>query len=121
MRDHSASLAFLRVELDRHVGGVKYAFTWTGPYAPVLSFPGRVYAVGIRFDDDADEELETHLLADQIQEAVLDSAQVGPSRTWPLAARGTSPLWARVRDGIAVWESADRSERYRIGELPAGK
>lgn len=121
MRGHSTSPAFLRVERDMHVSGLTYEFTWTGQWAPHISFPGRDYSAGLRFDDDMDVEAETHLVADQVQVAVLDVGQVGPARTWPRAEIGGAPLWAAMHDGVAVWEGRDGTERHRIGELPAGR
>ncbi|KXO91221.1 hypothetical protein [Tsukamurella pseudospumae] len=135
MRDPSTSLAFLRVERDMNVSGIRYEFlpastdplpqwarldrsSWDGLWLRLAD----AHVVGIAFDHVGDEEERTHRVADQVQVAVLDSAQViRPARTWPRATRGGSPLWALMRDGIAVWESVDGTERYRIGELPEGR
>ncbi|ADG79373.1 hypothetical protein [Tsukamurella paurometabola] len=134
MTDPSISPEYVRVERDMHVSGLRYEF---GPPnadllprgAPIdvaqsrglwLSIPG-AGIVGIGFDDGGDEEERTHRVADQVQVAVLDSGQVATLRTWPRAERGGSPLWARLRDGLAVWESTDGTELHRIGELPAGR
>lgn len=132
MHDPSTSPAFRRVERDMHVSGLRYEFlpastdplpqwirldqpSWDGVW---LRFTD-AHVVGIAFDHVGDEEEWTYIVAEQVQDAVLDSAQViRPSRTWPRAARGGSPLWARMRNGIAVWESTDGTERHRIGQLP---
>ncbi|GAA1001748.1 hypothetical protein GCM10009551_074230 [Nocardiopsis tropica] len=136
MRDPSTSPEYLRVERDMHVSGLHYEFASPSadrlPWKSMLAhdFPaGDLWlslkgagSVAIRFADAGDEEERTHLVADQVQDAVLDSAQVvRPARTWPRAERGGSPLWARLRDGVAVWESVDGSEIHRVGELPAGR
>ncbi len=135
MADPGTSPEFLRVERDMHVSGLRYEFlpSSTDPLPPWARFDrpaweglwlrfADVHTVGIAFDHAGGEEERTHRIADQVQDAVLDSGQViRPARTWPRAARGGSPLWARMRDGVAVWESADGTERYRIGELPDGR
>lgn len=124
MRDHSTSPAFLRVERDMHVSRLSCVFTWPpqGDVELWLSFPGILGAAGVGFLPEEDDEYETYHVADQIQEYVLDSLRErGRARTWPRAARGGAPLWAATQDGIAVWESTDGAERYRIGDLPEGR
>lgn len=123
MRDPSTSPAFLRVERDLRVSGITCVFTWPpqGSVELVLSFPGAPGAVGIGFLPGEDEEYETFWVADHFQEFVVEHLERGRVRTWPRALTGGSPMWAAFSDGEAVWESADGTEIYRIGELPEGR
>lgn len=106
------------------ISELRYVLTWPpqGEVALWLSIPGSRRAVGIGFHSGPDEEFATYWIADQVQEFLVESLRVcGRLRAWPRALRGGSPMWAAIYEDEAVWESADRSERYRIGELPGGR